>query len=165
MGQCRDGVQTFDPLDLVSDRFGSEMLNCETYHEVRRFNRELKLTPAQIAAKSVRNIKTIRKGLDKPRYEPLSKGSKRPSKLDPYKDLIVSCLEKHPYTGMQIFERLRSEHGYTGSRSILHDFIATVSASILASNVAKFMNWPPVTSCVSTGTCCWSARQVSARAI
>ena len=28
--------------------------------------------------------------------------------------------------GMQIFERLRSEHGYTGSRSILHDFIATV---------------------------------------
>ena len=27
---------------------------------------------------------------------------------------------------MQIFERLRSEHGYTGSRSILHDFIATV---------------------------------------
>ena len=41
----------------------------------------------------------------------------------------------------------------------------SISASILASNVAKFMNWPPVTSCVSTGTCCWSARQVSARAI
>ena len=76
MGQCRDGVQTFDTLDLVSDRFGSEMINCETYHEVRRFNRELKLTPAQFAAKSVLNIKTIRKGLDKPRYEPLSKGSK-----------------------------------------------------------------------------------------
>ena len=102
------------------------MINFETYHEVRRLNRELKLTPAQIAEKTGLNIKTIRKWLDKPRYEPRSKGSKRASKLDPYKDLIVSWLEKHPYTGMQIFERLRSEHGYTGSRSILHDFIATV---------------------------------------
>jgi transposase len=89
------------------------MINFETYHEVRRLSRELNLTPAQIAAKSGLNIKTIRKWLDKPRYEPRSKGAKRTSKLDPYKDLIVSWLEKHPYTGMQIFQRLRSEHGYT----------------------------------------------------
>jgi transposase len=88
------------------------MINFETYHEVRRLSRELNLTPAQIAAKSGLNIKTIRKWLDKPRYEPRSKGSKRTSKLDPYKDLIVSWLEKHPYTGMQIFQRLGSEHGY-----------------------------------------------------
>ena len=45
------------------------MINFETYHEVRRLHRELKLTPAQIAAKSGLNIKTIRKWLDKPRYE------------------------------------------------------------------------------------------------
>jgi transposase len=102
------------------------MINFETYHEVRRLSRELNLTPAQIAAKSGLNIKTIRKWLDKPRYEPRSKGAKRTSKLDPYKDLIVSWLEKHPYTGMQIFQRLRSEHGYTGGRSILQDFIVTV---------------------------------------
>jgi hypothetical protein len=89
------------------------MINFETYHEVRRLSWELKLTPAQIAAKTGLNIKTIRKWLDKARYEPRSKGSKRPSKLDPYKDLIVSWLEKHPYTGMRIFQRLRSEHGLT----------------------------------------------------
>src|ERR1700724_3905717 len=102
------------------------MINFETYHEVRRLSRELKLSSARIAEKTGLNIKTIPKCLGNPRYEPRSKGSKRASKLDPYKDLIVSWLEKHPYTGMQIFERLRSEHGYTGSRSILHDFIATV---------------------------------------
>lgn len=28
------------------------MINFETYHEVRRLNRELKLTPAQIAEKT-----------------------------------------------------------------------------------------------------------------
>jgi transposase len=81
------------------------MINFETYHEVRRLSRELNLTPAQIAEKTGLNIKTIRKWLGKPRYEPRSKGSKRASKLDPYKDLIVSWLEKHPYTGMQIFQR------------------------------------------------------------
>jgi hypothetical protein len=42
------------------------MINFETYHEVRRLSRELNLTPAQIAAKSGLNIKTIRKWLDKP---------------------------------------------------------------------------------------------------
>jgi transposase len=102
------------------------MINFETYHEVRRLSRELNVTPSQIAAKTGLNIKTIRKWLDKPRYEPRSKAARRISKLDPYKDLIISWLEKHPYTGMQIFQRLRAEHGYTGGRSILHDFIATV---------------------------------------
>ena len=61
------------------------MINFETYHEVRRLNRELKLTPAQIAAKTGLNIKTIRKWLDKPRYEPRSKGSKRPANWIPIK--------------------------------------------------------------------------------
>ena len=102
------------------------VINFETYHEVRRLSRELNLIPSQIAAETGLNIKTIRKWLDKPRFEPRSKATRRTSKLDPYKDLIISWLEKHPYTGMQIFQRLRAEHGYTGGRSILHDFIATV---------------------------------------
>ena len=102
------------------------MINFETYYEVRRLSRELNLSPSQIAAETGLNIKTIRKWLDKPRYEPRSKAPRRTSKLDPYKNLIISWLEKHPYTGMQIFQRLRAEHGYTGGRSILHDFIATV---------------------------------------
>ena len=54
------------------------MINFETYHEVRRLNRELKLTPAQIAAKTGLNIKTIRKWLDKPRYEAAQQGIQAP---------------------------------------------------------------------------------------
>jgi transposase len=102
------------------------MIDFDTYHQVRRLGRELNLTAPQIAAQTGLNIKTIRKWLDRPRYEPRRKGPRRASKLDPYKDLIVSWLEKHPFTGMQVFQRLRAEHGYAGSRSILHDFIATV---------------------------------------
>jgi hypothetical protein len=72
------------------------------------------------------NIKTVRKWLDKARYEARSKAARRPSKLDPYKDLIVCWLEKHPYSALQILQRLRTEHGYSGGRSILQEFIATV---------------------------------------
>jgi transposase len=102
------------------------MIDFDTYHQVRRLGRELNLTPQQIAAQTGLNIKTVRKWLDRPRYEPRRQGPRRASKLDPYKDLIVSWLEKHPFTGMQIFQRLRAEHGYTGGRSILQDFIVTV---------------------------------------
>lgn len=55
------------------------MINFETYHEVRRLSRELNLTPSQIAAETRLNIKTIRKWLDKPRYEPRSKATRRTS--------------------------------------------------------------------------------------
>jgi transposase len=102
------------------------VINFETYHEVRRLSRELKLSASQIAAKTGLNIKTIRKWLDKARYEARSRTAKRPSKLDPYKDLIICWLEKHPYSGAQILQRLRTEHGYSGGRSILQEFIATV---------------------------------------
>jgi transposase len=102
------------------------MIDFETYHEVRRLSREFNLSASQIAAKSGLNIKTVRKWLDKARYEARSRAAKRPSKLDPYKDLIVCWLEKHPYSATQILQRLRTEHGYTGGRSILQEFIATV---------------------------------------
>jgi hypothetical protein len=49
------------------------VINFETYHEMRALSRELNLTPGQIAAKTGLNIKTIRKWLDKPRYEPRSR--------------------------------------------------------------------------------------------
>jgi transposase len=70
------------------------MIDFETYHEVRRLSREFNLSASQIAAKTGLNIKTVRKWLDKARYEARSKAAKRPSKLDPYKDLIVCWLSK-----------------------------------------------------------------------
>lgn len=102
------------------------MIDFETYHEARRLSRECGLNPQQIAVKTGLNIKTVRKWLDKARYEPRSKNRGRASKLDPYKDLIVAWLEKHPYSGMQILQRLRAEQGYDGGKSVLNEFIQSV---------------------------------------
>src|SRR5690242_20136943 len=100
------------------------MIDFASFHEARRLSRE-NLTPWQIAQKLVRNIKTIRKSLLKRRYEP-RQSTRRPSILDPYIDLIIAWLEKHPFTGMQIYQRLRAENGYTGGYTIVKDFIACV---------------------------------------
>src|SRR5215203_1001710 len=45
---------------------------------------------------------------------------------DPYKETILAWLEKHPYSAVQIFQRLCAEHGYTGGRSVLGDYLRTV---------------------------------------
>ena len=79
------------------------MIDFETYHEVRYCRDELRLTPVQIAAKLCLEIKTVRKWLAKKRFE-ARKRPPRSSKLDPYKETIVSWLEKHPYSGMQILQ-------------------------------------------------------------
>lgn len=102
------------------------MIDFETFHQLRRQREELKLTPEQIAQELGLDVKTVRKWLAKPRYEPRKKALRRSSKLDPYKDLIVAWLEKHAYSGEQIHRRLREEHGYNGGKSILMAYIATV---------------------------------------
>jgi transposase len=102
------------------------MINFESYHQLRHLQEQERLTPEQIASKTGLDIKTVRKWLKKKRYE--ARDKKRPcaSKLDPYKDLIVAWLETHPYSGVQILQRLRSEHGYKGSKTILNEYIAKV---------------------------------------
>jgi len=102
------------------------MIDFEAYLHLRRCHFEEGLSAAQIARKFAMNIKTVRKWLKRPRYQPRQKAARRASKLDPYKDLIVAWLEKHPYSGMQILQRLRREHSYTGGKSILNQYLAIV---------------------------------------
>jgi transposase len=102
------------------------VIDFESFHEIRRLSVEFKLTPQQIAERTGHNIKTVRKHLRKGRYEPRQKPARRASKLDPYKDMIIAWLEKYPFSGEQIRRRLCAEHGYTGGKSILNEFILSV---------------------------------------
>src|SRR5260221_403493 len=102
------------------------MIDFETYHELRRCRQELQLTPVQIAEKLKLDIKTVRKYLAKVRYEARARPARRASKLDPYKEIILAWLEKYAYSGVQIFQRLRAEHGYTGGKSVLNQYLQTL---------------------------------------
>jgi hypothetical protein len=69
----------------------------------------LKLTPAQIAAKSGLNIKTIRKWLDKPRYEPRSIDGTREIRVILYAKDDFFCASA-PAAELSIEDALTVEH-------------------------------------------------------
>lgn len=67
---------------------------------------------------------------------------KRPSKLDPYKPIIVDQLEENPsFNGELIFERIM-RMGYTGQKTVMKAFIAKTRHRIAATAVQRFETEP-----------------------
>lgn len=54
-----------------------------------------------------------------------SKQGESSSKLDPYKEDIVSLLEKHPFTATQIYQRIQEE-GDEGSYSLVKLYVRQI---------------------------------------
>jgi len=70
------------------------------------------------------------------------KSPKRPSKLDPFKPVIVEQLEENPsYNGELIFERI-ARMGYTGQKTVMKAFIAKTRHRIAATAVQRFETEP-----------------------
>ena len=92
------------------------MIGYETYCKIRQYHGERGLSFNQIAAELGIDPETAAKYARAEKFSPRS-GAKRASKLDAFKPLITRLLERHPYSGTQILQRLREE-GYEGGASI-----------------------------------------------
>ena len=99
------------------------MIDYETYCRIKQYQQE-GLKAGQIAQKLDLDPRTVESWLDEPQYRQRNKGESS-SKLDPYKEDIVSLLEKHPYTATQIYQRLQ-EDGYQGSYSLVKLYVRKV---------------------------------------
>ena len=86
------------------------MIDYHTFHQIHHLHQAQRLAQAQIAAALNLDEKTVAHWLQTPQYQP-RQCSPRPSKLDPYKGAIVRLLEAHPYSGAQIFQRLKEKIG------------------------------------------------------
>jgi len=100
------------------------VIDYQTFQQIRLLHDQKKLKASQIALELKLDPKTVEKWVNQPRYEP-RKSSKRPSKLDPFKGQIVAMLERHPYTGQQLLQRIHQQ-GYAGGYSILKEFVRQV---------------------------------------
>lgn len=70
------------------------------------------------------------------------KSPKRPSKLDPFRQVILDQLEENPsYNGELIFERI-ARMGYTGHKTVMKDFVARTRRRIAATAVQRFETEP-----------------------
>ncbi len=99
------------------------MIDYETYCRITKLHED-KLKPTQIARHLALDLRTVRRWIQAGRFS-RRKAPVRSSKLDPYKADIVRWLESHPYSGVQILQRLR-ETGYEGGRTILNAYVASV---------------------------------------
>ena len=100
------------------------MIDYQTFCQLRQAWDEQHLTMAQIARALHLDPQTVKKWVQRPRYEQ-RRAPRRPSKLDDYKPAITRWLAQHPFTATQIWQRLR-EQGYRGGGSIVRDYVRTV---------------------------------------
>ena len=103
------------------------MISYELYCQIRLLYQERGLNFAQIARELHLDEETVAKWARAKSYSGSSRtNTQRKSKLDPYKLIIQRWLERHPYTARQVFQRLRSEEGYSGGITILTDYVRTI---------------------------------------
>lgn len=100
------------------------MISYETYCKIKQYRDERHLSAHQIAQALSIDVKTVNRWLVTPGYQ-ARQGSKRSSKLDPYKKLIIAWLETHPYSATQIYQRLK-ESGFDGGITIVTDYVRRV---------------------------------------
>lgn len=99
------------------------MISYEQFCRIKHY-REEGLKAGQIASKIDLDARTVRKWMKRDAFQLRLPGN-RPSKLDSYKDTIVSMLERHPYTARQVFQQI-SEQGFEGDYTIVKDYVRKV---------------------------------------
>jgi transposase len=100
------------------------VIDYETYARIRDCRDRQGLTITQIASTLGLHRETVAKWLARSRFE-RSRPPKRSSLLDPFKGRITRLLDTHPYSGQQIFQRLREE-GYGGGITVLRDYVRRI---------------------------------------
>jgi transposase len=99
------------------------MISYETYCKIHQMKKGL-FRASQIASVIGLDERTVHYWLDQSSYHQRKTG-KRSSKLDAYKAQIIQWLEKYPYSGAQIFQKLK-DIGYEGGFTIVTDYIRKV---------------------------------------
>jgi len=100
------------------------MIDYETFCRIRHLHQHDGLSVAQVAHAVSLDARTIAAWLAEPHFRP-RRSAVRASKLDPYKRAIRQLVETHPYSAVQILQRLR-EAGYEGGITILKDYLNTI---------------------------------------
>lgn len=100
------------------------MTDYETFQAIKHLHENENLNVSQIAKELNLSRPTVRRQLGKKKYVKVDRVS-RPSKLDPYRDMIRDYVNRHDYSAAQIF-RMIKEEGYDGGDSILRAYVAKI---------------------------------------
>jgi len=127
------------------------MLDLEEFLMLRDlFNQELSIS--EIARRTGHSRTTVRKYL-RSQFPPASKKrSKKPSKLDDYREYIIGRLRDYPLSAKRIYREIQ-ERGFTGKYTIVKDFVREVRPKVGVPAVYRYETKPGVQSQVDWGEC------------
>lgn len=100
------------------------MITYELFARIKHLHELKGLTPTQIADELALDPRTVSRWIDEKHFRQ-RKHAVRQSLLDPFKEKIVRMLEAHPYTAIQVFQRLREEE-FEGSYSTVKKYVRKV---------------------------------------
>ena len=100
------------------------MIDYETFARIHDCRDRQGLSIAQTARALGLHPRTVAVWLARPRFE-RRRSAPRGSKLDAFKPRITRLLDTHPYSAVQIFQRLREE-GYSGGVTTVRDYVRRI---------------------------------------
>ena len=100
------------------------MIDYETFLQIKRYHEQDGLNEEQIGRKMNLDARTVKRWVKEKRFRQRNSPARK-SKLDPFKPAILAMLEKHPYTAVQIFQKIHEE-GFTGGLTIVKDYVRKV---------------------------------------
>ena len=100
------------------------MIDYETFSKIKLYNGQQGLKCSQIARQLNLDYRTVEKWMEKKQYQQ-RKSPRRASKLDPFKGQIQRMLETHPYTAVQIYQRI-NEDGFDGGYTIVKEYVRKI---------------------------------------
>ena len=114
------------------------------------FNQGLSIS--EIARRTDHSRGTVRKYINS-QYPPMPKNrSKKPSKLDAYKDYIDQRLQEYPLTASRIYREIQ-EQGFTGKYTIVKDYVRNVRPKVGVPTVYRYETKPGVQAQVDWADC------------
>jgi len=127
------------------------MLTGREFHMLRDlFDQDVSIS--EIARRTGHDRKTIRKYIGS-EIPPMMKERPKPSsKLDPYKDYIISRLKDHPLSASRLYREIKAK-GFTGKYGIVKNFVREVRPKIEAPAVYRYETKPGVQSQVDWAEC------------
>ena len=100
------------------------MIDYNTFQQIKYLYQHHGLKCTQIAEKLDLDDRTVDKWLQENQFRQRKK-TQRSSKLNPFKDDIIRMLETHPYTAVQIFQRI-CDDGFDGGYTIVKQYVRKV---------------------------------------
>ena len=114
------------------------------------FNKELSIS--EITRVTGHSRGTVRKYLRSHVPSTPQERSKKPSKLDGYREYIIQRLQEYPLSAKRIYREIQ-EKGFTGKYTIVKDFIREVRPKATVSAVYRYETKPGIQSQVDWAEC------------